>query len=195
MTRLPLSDPRYALTRLLEEYVPGDPQEGEICARLRDFVVRNPGCFERTLAVGHVTASAWVIDPDGKLSLLTHHRKLDKWLQLGGHADGDPDVFAVALREVREESGLDSVHPLSKAVFDVDIHQIPARRSEPEHLHYDVRFLAVADPLEPLRPSDESHELRWLPMHRIEDWTTEESVLRMVRKTASRRAEPPAKGG
>ena len=92
-------------------------------------------CFDD----GHITGSAWVVDPAGSRLLLTHHRKLGKWLQLGGHSDGEPDTLAVALREAREESGL-RVRPISNAVLDIDIHTIPALKGEPAHLHYDVRF-------------------------------------------------------
>jgi 8-oxo-dGTP pyrophosphatase MutT (NUDIX family) len=183
VTGLPASDPRDTLARLLDDFLPEDPHEREMCALLRAFVRANPLCFERSLTAGHVTGSAWVIDPGGTLVLLTHHRKLNKWLQPGGHADGDPDVLAVALREVREESGLEDLRPLGKGIFDVDVHRIPARGSEAAHLHYDVRFLVEADPLETLRPSDESNEMSWLPLDRVQEWTAEESVLRMVRKS------------
>ena len=109
------------------------------------FVEQNEMCFERSLDIGHITGSAWVLDFHRTHTLLTHHAKLDKWLQLGGHSDGDPDTLEVALREVREESGLVEVRPISEAIFDVDAHLIPARGAEPEHIHYDIRFLAEAD--------------------------------------------------
>ena len=80
----------------------------------------------------------------GDRVLLAHHRKLGRWLQPGGHSDGDPDTLAVALREAREESGLD-VQALDDAIFDLDLHRIPARDREPAHLHFDVRS--------PFRPS------------------------------------------
>src|SRR5215510_11521790 len=96
-------------------------------AALRQFVAANPNCFERSLQIGHVTGSAWIVDLDRTHALLTHHRKLNKWLQLGGHADGDPDILRVALREAREESNLDAIRPVSENIFDVDIHVIPAR--------------------------------------------------------------------
>jgi len=108
---------------------------------------------------------------------------LNKWLQLGGHADGDFDILRVALREAREESGLATIRPVSTAIYDIDIHVIPARGSEPEHLHYDVRFLLEADRTAPLLASRESRSLAWTPLTRIAELNPEESMARMVAKT------------
>ena len=94
--------------------------------------------------MGHITGSAWVVDIAGNRVLLADHAKLGRWLQPGGHSDGDPDTLAVALREAREESGLD-VRALDDAIFDIDVHRIPARGDEPAHLHFDVRFLVQAE--------------------------------------------------
>jgi 8-oxo-dGTP pyrophosphatase MutT (NUDIX family) len=172
------------LEELLAVHQPFTEEEAAMLARLRDFVAAHADCFERTLQIGHVTGSAWIIDRERTHTLLTHHGKLDKWLQLGGHADGDPDILRVALREAEEESGLSGIRPLSEAIFDVDIHLIPARRTEPEHFHYDVRFLFEADRHVPLKISDESKDLQWVALNQVEALTSEESVLRMVRKTA-----------
>jgi 8-oxo-dGTP pyrophosphatase MutT (NUDIX family) len=149
---------------------------------LVEFVEAHENCFERSLQIGHVTGSAWIVDPDRTHTLLHHHGKLDRWLQLGGHADGDSDVRNVALREAREESGLTSVRPVSADIFDVDVHCIPARGAEPEHFHYDVRYLFEADRSEPLRITNESKDLQWVRLDRVEELTQEESILRMVRK-------------
>ena len=123
------------------------------------------------------------MNADGSQVLLTHHRKLDRWLQLGGHADGDPDVFAVALKEAREESGLSDFEAVIEGIFDLDIHPIPARKSDPEHLHYDVRYLFRATGATDYVVSDESHDLRWVPLDEVTTLTTEDSMTRMVRKT------------
>lgn len=157
--------------------------------RLRAFVETHADCFERSLLTGHITASAWILDLDRRYTLLTHHGKLDKWLQLGGHTDGDADVLGSALREAREESGLAEVSAISTEIFDVDIHRIPARKSEPEHFHYDVRFLLEADRAAPLAISSESKDLRWVPLCDVDQLTQEESVLRMLRKTHARFAQ------
>ncbi len=153
--------------------------------RLRAFVSEHEDCFERSLSIGHVTGSAWVVDIERRHVLLTHHVRLDKWLQLGGHADGQSNILEVALREAREESGLQDIRAVSKRIFDVDVHEIPARRNEPAHSHYDVRFLCEADRSQPLRISGESKALAWVALTEVQSLTREESVLRMVAKTAA----------
>jgi 8-oxo-dGTP pyrophosphatase MutT (NUDIX family) len=174
---------RQALLRKLAAHKPCDAYEARMTGRLRQFVEAHPDCFERSLAVGHVTGSAWILDRERAFALLTHHRKLDKWLQPGGHADGDPDILRVAMREAREESGLDAIRAVSEEIFDVDIHAIPARGSEREHLHYDVRFLLEADRDAPLTASEESRSLAWVSLDRIAQINPEESIARMVAKT------------
>ena len=174
---------RQPLLDQLADYAAKYPDEAETVARFIDFVRSEGDCFERSLAVGHVTGSAWIVNADGSQVLLTHHRKLDRWLQLGGHADGDPDVFAVAMKEAREESGLNDFEPVGDGIFDLDIHPIPARKSDPEHLHYDVRYLLRATGATDYIVSDESHDLRWVPLDEVTTLTTEDSMTRMVRKT------------
>lgn len=159
--------------------------------RIAAFVEEYVNCFERTLAIGHVTGSAWVVDPHRTCVLLTHHAKLNKWLQPGGHADGDPDILRVALREAREETGLRSLRAVSETIFDVDVHEIPARGPESAHVHYDIRFLLEADRAEPLTISTESHELAWVTLHEVDKLNTDRSVLRMVARIgASTSARP-----
>jgi 8-oxo-dGTP pyrophosphatase MutT (NUDIX family) len=142
-------------------------------------VEREPDCFERHLAQGHLTGSAWIINRAGTHTLLTHHRKLDLWLQLGGHADGDTDIHRVALKEAREESGLDGFEFVDREIFDLDIHRIPARKQDPEHWHYDTRFLLRTSADEDFSVSEESHDLAWVPAGELENFTTEHSMLRM----------------
>ena len=147
------------------------------------FVEAHADCLLRTCAPGHLTGSAWIVTPDRTRTLLTHHHKLDKWLQLGGHADGDGDLQAVALREAREESGLINVRAVSAEIFDLDRHWIPARKTEPAHWHFDLRFMIEADPAEPLVISSESKDLAWVEVARVTTLNPEESMARMVRKT------------
>lgn len=179
---------RQPLLIALERYLQFHPDESEMVIRFRDFVVAHPRCFERGLEhPGHVTGSAWIVDPDGDAVLLTHHRKLDLWIQLGGHADKNPDVLAVARREGLEESGLNRLDVLSGEgsgpviPFDVDIHDIPARRSEPAHVHFDVRF-AFRAVTRDVVTSDESHALAWVPLTELATYTRDSSVLRMATK-------------
>ena len=125
-----------------------DEAEARDVARVLDFVARHPDPFDRRIREGHLTGSAFVVAGDGTRVLLLHHRKLDRWLQPGGHADpGETSGEAVALREVREETGLAAVHlhPAAPRPLDVDVHEIPARPGEPAHAHLDLRYLAVAE--------------------------------------------------
>lgn len=173
------------LLRLLRAHRPWDEREARMLARIIAFVEGHENCFERSLLVGHVTGSAWVVNPERTHALLVHHRRLDRWLQPGGHCDGDPDVLGTALREVWEETGIDAC-PVTTAVFDVDAHDIPARGAEPAHIHYDIRFLAEAPLSAQPVVSPESRAVRWVPLHEIVDLNTDDSVLRLVEKTKSR---------
>jgi ADP-ribose pyrophosphatase YjhB (NUDIX family) len=138
----------------------------------------------RTCLQGHVTGSAWIVSPDRSKVLLTHHHKLNRWFQLGGHADGDPEPISVSLKEGSEESGLKSLKPVSRELFDFDQHEIPARGDEPAHWHFDFRYMLEADPDEPLQISSESKDLAWVSLDQVAVLNPSESMLRMVRKTA-----------
>lgn len=175
---------RQPLLNLLHRHQPMDAIEQAMTVATIDFVEQHPGCFERTLLIGHITGSAWIVSPDRQQVLLIHHRKLDRWLQPGGHADGDPDVAAVALREAQEETGLNSLRLVDEeaGIFDVDIHPIPARGDVPEHLHYDIRFLLEADPDEPFGFSEEIKNIQWILIKNVNSYTDSESITRMGRK-------------
>ncbi len=168
----------------LAAYHPADDREAAMVESVRAFVSAHEDAFARTQLAGHVTGSAWVVDRERERALLTHHRKLDRWLQLGGHADGDPDIRAVALREAEEESGLRLV-PLGAGIYDIDVHRIPARADEPAHFHYDVRFAFEADRAQPFVVSAESHALAWVPLTELAALGADDSVLRLARKTAT----------
>lgn len=176
------SDNRFALLELLGRYRPIDDADRMRCERIAEFIKTTPRCFERGNLEGHITGSAWVVDKSRERVLLTHHKKLGKWLQLGGHADGNPDVMDVAMREAREESGLTDLRALSPEIFDVDVHPIPQHGAEPAHIHYDVRF--IFQTVEPDRfvMSSESDELAWVEMKKISNFSQEESMLRMAKK-------------
>ena len=165
----------------LEAHTAHDDEEQEMLQRIIQFVNDYEDCFKRELSVGHITGSAWIINRERTHVLLTHHKKLDRWLQLGGHSDGDANTLNVALKEGREESGLD-VKPLSEDIFDVDVHLIPARKQDPEHYHYDVRFLLEADSNQPFVVSEESHDLAWVALEDLPNLVDERSMLRMLEK-------------
>ena len=172
---------RDALLELLRRYAPTTNDRASDMIRVISFVEREPACAERSHQFGHLTGSAWIVNAERTKALLLHHRKLDRWMQPGGHADGDLDLLAVALREAREESGLSRIEPVTGEVFDVDIHEIPPFKDIPAHYHFDVRFLLVADDTEEPRRNDESNEVKWIDLADIEKYTNEESVLRMAR--------------
>jgi len=168
---------------LIDSYAEIYSDERASTRRFHELLEDYPNCFERAcFTPGHLTGSAWVVDGKGARTLLTHHRKLGRWLQLGGHCDGDTDIVRVAAREAREESGVDGLELVFDGVFDLDIHEIPARKGDPAHLHYDVRFAFRATGSEDYTVSGESYDLAWVEMERIPEYTTEESMLRMVRK-------------
>ncbi len=145
-----------------------------------------PDCFKRSSLHAHFTASAWVLNHKFDKALLTHHAKLSRWLQLGGHADGEEDLRIVAQKELNEESGLSNASFIHEEIFDIDIHTIPARRNVPEHEHYDVRFLFIADQFEQLNKNHESKEVAWVSLDLIPGLCNQnDSILRMIKKSES----------
>ncbi len=151
-------------------------------ARVEELVRAHADCFVRSCYPGHLTGSAWITSADGERALLVHHRKLDKWLQPGGHADGQTDIAEVALREAQEETGLTDLQLADPTPLDVDVHLIPARGADPEHEHHDIRFHFIAANGATPIVSDESHAVRWFTEAELFAATQEESVLRLWRK-------------
>jgi 8-oxo-dGTP pyrophosphatase MutT (NUDIX family) len=172
---------------MLKQYAERCPDEANVARRIERLVVEHADCFERTCRPGHITGSAWVLSHDRMQCLLVHHGKLNRWLQPGGHADGQTDVAQVALREAQEETGLVELQ-LSAEPLDIDIHTIPARvdhngnQTEDAHEHHDIRFLLVAAAGQEPVLSDESHAVRWFSREQLLEVTDEESVIRMLRK-------------
>lgn len=183
---------RRPLLDLLERYALQYPAE-EGVAQARALVEAHANCFARDCLPGHITASAWISSEDGSRFLLTHHRKLERWLQLGGHADGDRDVVAVSRREACEESGMSEFELLpgedGSPLLDIDVHVIPARKRDPEHEHHDMRVLLVARDGQELSISEESIDLRWFGWDELEAvGEQDESILRLARKARARLA-------
>ncbi|MGE5196528.1 MAG: NUDIX hydrolase [Anaerolineae bacterium] len=158
--------------------------------RFEELLCNALDCFERTARPGHLTASAFVLSCDLAHVALTHHAKLKRWMQLGGHADGHFLMHEVALKEAVEEGGISCLQFLNWCAldgdipipFDLDIHEIPATPKEDAHLHYDVRYLLVAEEKLPLVVSEESIDVRWIALEEVGSYTQELSVLRMVDK-------------
>jgi 8-oxo-dGTP pyrophosphatase MutT (NUDIX family) len=146
-------------------------------------LLRHPRSFFRDHLPGHMTGSAFIIDLTGKFVFLTHHAKLNKWFQPGGHADGDENIIAVAMREAREETGLTTLGLVNNSIFDIDIHVIPARKDFPLHDHYDVRILLTASKEENYVITEESNDLAWIPLAEVNRLTNyNQSISRMVEK-------------
>jgi len=190
---------RDALLSALRAHVPSDEEEARDRARIVDFVARHPDPFDRTIAEGHLTGSAFVLSADGGRVLLLHHRKLGRWLQPGGHADpGETTGEQVALREAREETGLSKValHASAPRPLDLDVHAIPARPGEPAHEHLDLRYLAVADGGELRRARAEAADLRWFEWAELEGLDLDRGLRRGLAKArAAVRGEPaPTRG-
>ncbi len=166
---------------LLERYRPVDPGQVAIRAAMLAFVDRFPwDAHLRSRLEGHLTASALVVDAAFEKVLLLRHKKLGKWLQPGGHCDGDANLPAVALRESIEETGIAGLE-VDPRPIDLDIHPIPARPEAPAHHHFDTRFLVVAPPGAVPQRNDESEELRFFDRHEALEIAGDDSLRRLIR--------------
>ncbi|QOY63671.1 NUDIX hydrolase [Lysobacter sp. H21R4] len=186
----PVRDPCRHLLQALEEYRRRWPEEDEVVAHFQAMLADRDDPFSRARLTGHFTASAWLVDRRGTRVLLTHHRKLQRWLQLGGHADGERDLAAVALLEAQEESGLPGLR-VERELFDLDRHWIPARGDVPGHWHYDARYVVHAGADEQYVVSAESLDLAWREIQRIVSGgdgagTYDAALQRMARKWLQR---------
>lgn len=177
------------LRRALDEYASRHPDEAAVADRFRALLSEGARAFTRGREAGHLTASAWVLDGSREHVLLVHHRKLGKWLQPGGHADGNTDLPAVARTEVLEETGVEADGPHLGQILDIDIHPIPTLGTVPAHEHFDIRFLLTAVGTPAPQRNHESHDARWVASDRIEELTTEASILRMREKAARLRMQ------
>jgi 8-oxo-dGTP pyrophosphatase MutT (NUDIX family) len=155
------------------------PDEEPHRRKMIDLLDSVPDCFQRSAFPAHFTGSALVVSADGSRALLHHHRKLDRWLQFGGHCDGDEDVLRVAQREALEESGIDGLIVASARPFDLDIHAIPPFKDEPAHFHYDVRYVFIAPEDASAAISEESHELRWFTAAEMKELPLDPGLQRL----------------
>jgi len=180
------TDAGMELEGALHDYRRRWPLEEAGVALFLELLGEGPGSFRRERLAGHFTSGVWLVSADGGRVLMTHHRKLERWLQLGGHADGDTDMARVALKEAQEESGLPDLSVEGDSIFDLDRHWIPERKGVPGHWHYDVRYVVRAGADEDYVVSDESHDLAWRSIAGMAD-DPDESLSRMARKWLEKR--------
>lgn len=173
------------IIQALQNYSPDNTSEINFKQEILDFIHQNPeDYYKSSFQLGHLTGSAWIVSPDYQLVLLTHHRKLNKWLQPGGHTEEqDEDMQTTALREAQEETGLNEMELAQTEIFDLDIHLIPARGEMPAHPHLDFRYLIFASPNERLNITAESNDLRWFKLEEVVQLIDNESIMRMLDKT------------
>lgn len=178
-----MSDRAGGLHALLDVLVPDDAREAGFVERFRALLAGGGDPFSRHHFVpGHVTASAFVLSPDGRQVLLIHHGKLHRWLQPGGHVEpGDVDVLAACRREVHEEVGLEGLEMVGDGLLDVDIHDIPAMKGDPGHAHFDVRILLRARSMDFAAGSD-ALAARWVPLDEVSEDASDASVMRAIGK-------------
>lgn len=165
----------------IASHTPIDPAEAESIIATLAFLKEHDRCWQRDNYVGHLTASAWVVNAARSHVLLTHHRKFNRWLQVGGHVDeGDESLLAAALREAREESGIQAIEPLQASIFDIGHHSINTAK-EPPHVHYDIRFLLVAKSMAYI-VSEESNDLAWFSLAEVATISPYTALSRMALK-------------
>ena len=170
------------LLHLLELYRSKNPLESKVQEMIQ-ILLHDKKCFLRSNYSGHFTASAWILNTKRDKALMTHHKKLNIWLQLGGHADGNNNLLNVAQKEAKEESGFRKIRLIKDEIFDADIHTIPNYKNQPSHKHFDVRFIFEANEDEIIDFNHESYEVLWLKLEEIINYNSEVSIKRMVEKT------------
>lgn len=161
----------------MKAYLPFNEQERQdkeelLCA------LDGKNIFLRENRMAHMTASAWVVNPKRDKVLMVYHNIYDSWSWLGGHADGNEDLLAVALREVQEESGIQNVRPVKEDIFSIEILTVDGHEKKgayvPSHLHLNVTYLLEADENEPLRiKPDENCGVSWFSLEEAVERSSE----------------------
>ncbi len=156
-----------AALALLARQKPADAKEARDIHRIQSLITAHPDIFSSSCEVGHVTASAVIVELESRRTLLHYHKRLGRWLQVGGHVERETEIAQAALREAREETGLPDLRfhraECPASPIDIDVHSIPRRGDQPEHLHLDFRYLLLTSQPDALVPAEgESTRLRWL---------------------------------
>ena len=153
----------------IKKYRPWNEQERQDQAVILAFLEQNPDAFYRTNLLAHMTASAWVVNPARTRTLMVYHRLYDSWSWTGGHADGEEDLLAVALREVREETGLQRLHPVTEDIYSLEVLTVDGHEKHgkyvPSHLHLNLTYLLEAEEDQPLRGCEaENSGVAWFSL-------------------------------
>jgi 8-oxo-dGTP pyrophosphatase MutT (NUDIX family) len=172
------SDDLAVARRHVEDALPGEPTHEAARREILAFVDRHPDALHRSCRQGHLTGSAMVVDPETRRFLFMHHVKMDRWLQPGGHADGDAALPGVALREATEETGVAGLRVAVPAI-DLDVHLIDAG-GDPPHLHLDTRYVVLAPPGAVANGNHESHALRWAGIAELDDLGLDAGTVRLA---------------
>ena len=170
----------------LIKQVQGYPENDNHKRRILDFLEQNDDFWTKKNELGQITASCWVLNKDRSKALMTHHKKLDRWLQIGGHLEAeDGSIIDSCIRELKEESGLTQFNLLQEEIFDLDVHDIPeSKKGVPAHIHYDIRMFFEANENEVIQfDKEESNNIIWMNLTEIEK-LNDESILRMIRKSS-----------
>ncbi len=176
-----------ALLAQLEAYAPAGERESAHHRAIVNLLTTSADPFSRAgFEPGHITASCFIVDPSTARILLHHHRRLDRWLQMGGHVDGEESPLEAALREGREESGLADLALMVDGVADLDVHVIPPGKGEPEHRHFDIRYAAFTrHPQSIAIDRNESRDLAWIALDEAGPLMNEEASWRALAKIRS----------
>lgn len=157
-----------------------DPDVVAHRTRTLAFVDAHPDALHRSCTEGHLTGSGLVVDAGSRRILLLFHAKVRRWLQPGGHADGDANLAAVALREATEETGIDGLR-VDPTPIDLDVHRFrSARGDEPDHDHHDVRFLVIAPEGAEAVLNHESEGARWVTVEQLASLDVDPGTVRMA---------------
>ena len=178
---------RQALIQDLNAYRADNSESGDAVDRFIALLDMDD-CFYRTCFPAHITGSAILLNPRGDQVLMNHHKTLNKWLNFGGHADGEEDILSVAIRETMEESGITAIKPVTSTIVDLDIHPIPAnpKRDEPDHFHYDIRYVMQMTSDQMPTMSEESNDLQWMDIpSALEIANDNPALLRFIQKAVS----------
>lgn len=165
----------------VEGALPGDADHEAARTQILAFLDEHPDALHRSCLTGHLTGSALVVDPDSRNVLLLFHAKVRRWLQPGGHADGDANLARVSLREATEETGIDGLQVVIPAI-DLDVHLFHnAAGTEDDHLHLDVRHLVLAPPGAVGAVNHESERLAWVALDDLPRYDVDPGTIRMAR--------------